>query len=61
MHYIKYENNKIVYENNVKNINNYHLPAHFIVLCNSSLVFTLQEWEKTCSTTSLLLIRKSGD
>ena len=37
----KYENNEIVYENNVKNKNIYHPRAHFIVLFNSSSVFTL--------------------
>ena len=38
---MKYENNEIVYENNVKNINNYHSRAHFIVIHNSSSVSTL--------------------
>ena len=41
MHDSKYENNKIVYKNKVKKINNYNLRAHFILIYNSSLVFTL--------------------
>ena len=41
MHDFKYENSKILSANNVKNINNYHLRAHFIVIYNISSVFTL--------------------
>ena len=41
MHDFKFENNKNVYENNVKNVDNYHPRADFIVIYNSSSVFTL--------------------
>ena len=41
MHDFKYENNESAYENNVRNINNYHPRAHFIVIYNSSSVFAL--------------------
>ena len=41
MHDFKYENKKIVYEDNVKNVNNYRPRAHFIVIDNNSSVFTL--------------------
>ena len=39
MHDSKYENNVIVYESDVKNINNYQSRAHFIVNYSSSSVF----------------------
>ena len=41
MHDFKNENKKIVQENNVKNIYIYHPRAHFIIIYNSSSVFTL--------------------
>ena len=41
MHDFKNENNKIVYENSLKNKNIYHPRAHFIIIFNSSSIFTL--------------------
>ena len=41
MHDFKYEKQKIVYKNNVKNINNFHPHAHVIVIYKRSSVFTL--------------------
>ena len=49
------------YVDNMKNINNHHPRAHFIINNNSSLVFTLWKWGETSSTTSLLLIRTSSN
>ena len=43
MHYFKYENNRFIYENNVKIISNYHPRAHFIIIYNNSSVFTLHK------------------
>ena len=37
----KYANNKIVFENKVKNRNHYRHCSHFIVIYKKSLVFTL--------------------
>ena len=48
-------------ENNVENINNCHLHAHFIAIYSSSLPFTLWKQRETSSTISLLLIRTSSD
>ena len=39
MHDFKYGNKKIVYENNVENMNNNHPRAHFIFIYNTSSVF----------------------
>ena len=61
MHDFKYESNIIVRENSVKNINIYHLRAHFIVVHSISSAVTLQKWGETKRTTSLLLIRTSSD
>ena len=41
MHDFEYENNKVVYKNIVKNINNHHPRAHFINIYTSLSVFTL--------------------
>ena len=41
MHNFKYEKYNVVYWKTVKNINNYYPPAHFVVIYNSSSVFTL--------------------
>ena len=49
------------YVERMKNINIHHPRAHFIVISNSSLVFTLWKWEETSSTTKLHLIRKSSN
>ena len=41
MHDFKYENKKIVYKNNVKNINYYHPRSSFNLIRNSPSAFTL--------------------
>ena len=41
MHDFKYKKQNIVYEKNVKNINNYQPRAHVIVIHKRSSVFTL--------------------
>ena len=45
----------------MENIKNHHPRAHFIIISNGSLVFTLWKWGATSSTTSLLLIRTSSN
>ena len=49
------------YETNMKNINNHHLGALFIIIINSSIVFTLWKSGETSNTTSLLLILTSSN
>ena len=50
-----------VYEKTMENTNIYQPRAHFIIIYNSSSVFTLWKVGETSSTTSLLLIRASSD
>ena len=49
------------YVDNMKNMNNHHLRAHFNNINISSLVFTLWKRGETSSTTSLPLIRTSSN
>ena len=49
------------YEKLTKNVNNYHPHAHFIIIKNRFLVFTLWNRGETSSTASLVLIRTSSD
>ena len=44
-----------------KNTNIHHTRAHFIIIKNSSLVFTPWKCGETSSTTSLLFIRTNGN
>ena len=44
---------------NMENINNHYPRAHFMIISNGPLVFTLWKWGETSSATSLLLIRTS--
>ena len=46
---------------NMENINNHHLCAHFIIISNGSLVFISWKWGEISSTASLLLIRTSSN
>ena len=46
---------------NLDNRHNHHSHAHFIIISNGSLVFTLWKWGEASSTTILLLIRTSSN
>ena len=58
---MKYKKYDFEYENNMKNINNHHPRAHFIIISSIPLVFTLWKWGETSSTISLLLICTSSN
>ena len=45
----------------MENISNHNPHAHFIIIGNGSLFFTLWKWGESSSTTSLLLIRTSSN
>ena len=57
----KYKMHDFKYVDSMKNINNHHPRAHFIIIDNNSLAFTLWKWGEISSTTSLLLIRTSSN
>ena len=45
----------------IKNLNNYQPRAHFIIINNSAIVYTIWKSGETISTTGLVLIRTSSD